>query len=806
MSDLRFTLRSLARTPGFTVVAVLTLGLGIGLSTSSFSFANTFLLREVPYPEPGQLVRIFRTTRQSSNRPHSPGNLLDVRDAVTSYSHVALYNDDEFALGEPDKPAEQVNGLQTTAEFFDLLGVQPVLGRGFLPGEDAPDRGNVAVITQRAWAQRHGGDPGVVGQTIRLNSQTTTIIGVLPASFDAPLVWGDVDYIIPRVLEPGFRTQRTRPWMHCVARLKPGVSPRQAQSELDAIAARLARQFPSENGTDGLRLAALHDAGMNGVARSLMWLMTGVALTMLLIACTNLASLQVARALGRSREFAVRNALGGSRGQLMLPLLLESLLLSAAGGMVGLLIAWWTNEIFGSLLTIGDTPGLDIVIDGRVFAFAGCSALLSALAFGLAPAWLASRAPAAEALKAGARSATASRSHRRFKSALIVAELALAVVLVGAAASFGVGARSFLRRDLGWQPDGLFAGYLVLPASRYNDTERTREFHRQLLDRLTALPGVEHVALARKLPMNSLDGSGRTTRLAVEGQPLPESGREPTAEVDTVSADFFATLRIPLKQGSGFAPGLKADDPPVAIINESFARRFWPGENPIGRRVRFVPDEPWLEIVGVVGDVRLATRLDLPETRLQLYRPLVQAPTRYMSVVVRSSTPPETVTSAVRQTVAVLDADLPMAAAGSLRAAIDRGFSNFNLVIVNLSLSAGLSLLIAAVGLFGVTSQLTVQRTRDIGVRIALGATSRSILRLILGEGVTMLALSAACSVPLFYALNVVLRRALPEMPLPGAWLIAAALAVLTVTMAVATWLPARRAAHVDPIVALRAE
>ncbi len=806
MNDLRHALRQLTRSPGFTLVAILTLALGIGFSASSFSFANTFLLRDVPYPEPGQLVRIFRTTRQSANRPHAPANLLDIRATATSFSGVAIYNGDSFALGEPGQPAEQVNGLQVTADFFDVLQVRPVLGRGFAPGEDQPDHGRVAVLTQRAWVRRYGSDPGVIGRTVRINSQPFTIIGVLPTTFDAPLVWGPTDFVIPRELEPGFREQRASAWMQCVARLKPGVSPRQAQSELDTVAARLAREYPKENGSDGLRAVILHDSNMDGVTRSLLWLMTGVSLAMLLIACANLASLQVARALGRAREFAVRAALGGGQRQLMVPLLMESLLLSVAGGVLGLLVASWTNDIIGSFLIINGDAGFEIAIDGRVFAFAAISSLLSALAFGLTPAWLASRAPAAEALKEGSRSATGSRSHQRVKRALIVAELALALALVGIAASFGVGAKAFLHRELGWQPDGLFSGYVVLPAARYNDNDRTREFDRALLEQLAALPGVEQVALARSLPLFALDGMARTMRVVVEGQPLPESGHEPTTEVGLVSPDYFAALKIPLKQGALFAPSLKPDDRPVVIVNEAFAQRFWPGASAVGRRVRFTPGDQWLEIIGVVGDVRMAVRLDRPETRLQLYRPLVQAPSRYTSLVMRAATPPETLAAAVRRTLTALDPDLPLAQAGSLREGIDRGMANLNLVIVNLGMSAGMGLLIAAVGLFGVISQLTVQRTREIGVRIALGAGRGDILRMILGEGIRLLIIGLVVGVPAFFILTTVLSRAMPEMTLPGWWLLATNISVLAVTMLVATFLPAHRATRIDPVEALRAE
>lgn len=806
MNDLRQALRQLARAPGFTVVAVLTLALGIGFSASSFSFANTFLLRDVPYPEADRLVRIFRTSRQSLNRPHAPANMLDLRESVTSFSRVAIYNPDNFSLGEPGQPAEQVSGLTATADFFDTLRVQPVLGRGFVPGEDLPEHGKVTVLTQRAWVRRYGSDPSVVGRTVRLNSQPFTIVGVLPAAFDAPLVWGPTEFIIPRELEPGFRAQRSSAWMNSVARLKSGVTLAAAQAELNTVAARLAREYPKENGTDGLRAVRLHDSNMDSVSRSLMWLMTGLSLAMLLIACANLASLQVARALGRSREFAVRAALGGDRRQLMTPLLMESLVLSVAGGLLGVLVASWTNSIIGSLLVINGEEGFAIELDWRVLAFAAAGAALSGLAFGLTPAWLASRAAAAEALKEGSRSATASHSHQRVKRTLIIAELALALALVGAAAAFGVGAKAFLRRDLGWQPDGLFTGFVTLPPNPYNDNARTRDFQRALLERLAALPGVEHAALARSLPLFSLDGMARTTRFLVEGQPVPESGHEPTAEVDQVSPDFFATLGIPLQHGASFSPTLQAADPPVAVVNAALAQRFWPGENPVGRRLRFTTDDNWIQIIGVVGDVRMAVRLDAPETRLQIYRPLVQATTRYTSIIIRAATPPATLAAAVRRAVSALDADLPVAGADSLRANLDRGLANLNLVIVNLGISAGMGLLIAAVGLFGVISQLTIQRTREIGVRIALGAGSGDILRMILREGVRLLILGIAIGLPAYYGLGLLLRRAMPEMTLPGLWLLATNLVVLAATMLLATYLPARRATRIDPVDALRAE
>ncbi len=336
LSDLKFALRQLAKSPGFTGAAVLTLALGIGFSTSSFSITNALLLRNLPYAEPGRLVQVFRTSRQSVALPHAPANLLDIRAAATSFSATAIFNADNYTLGEPGQPAEHIGGMGATADFLDVLRVRPALGRGFAPGDDQPGRSAVALLSYRAWNRRYGADPGVLGRSVRLNGQAYTIVGVLPAEFDAPLVWGPVEFITPLTLVPELWTRRTGAWMRCVARLKPGVNLAQAQAELATIAARLAREYPKENGTDGLRVVELHESNVGSSTRALTWLMTGLALAMLLIACANLAGLQVARAFARSREHAVRAALGGSRRQLMLPLLAESLDLAAAGGALGL--------------------------------------------------------------------------------------------------------------------------------------------------------------------------------------------------------------------------------------------------------------------------------------------------------------------------------------------------------------------------------------------------------------------------------------------------------------------------------------
>ncbi|MEO6876150.1 MAG: ABC transporter permease [Opitutaceae bacterium] len=803
LSDLRFALRQLVKSPGFTAVAILMLALGIGVSTSSFSMANAFLLRQLPYPAADRLVKIACTTPQIQ-QPHgfAPANLVDVRESATSFDGLAMWNTDEFALGELGQSPEKVSMLMVSSGFFHVIGVQPQLGRGFSAADETDGAASVVILPHGTWISRYAGDPNVIGRTVRLNAQPYTVIGVLPESFEAPLVWGQPDYVAPRLIYSGFRTQRTGTWLGAVARLKPRGTLRSAQSELDTLAARLALAHPKENSGLGLRALSLHDANIDGTTRNMLWLMTGLAVTMLIIACANLAGLQVARAFGRSREFAVRTALGGSRRQLMVPLLFESFVLALIGGGLGLVVTLWINDLVGRSLNVNSGPGFAVSLDGHVFAFAALASLLSGLAFGLAPAWFSSRATASDALRGSSRSSTASRGQHRLKATLIVGELALAFALVGVATSFALGVKSFMHRPLGWDMDGLYSGYIALPTQRYNATKQ-RQFAHALLARLSAIPGVEHASLSTNLPTFIVGG---VTTLSVEGQPMETAERQPVAEQIAVSTDFFTTLRIPLKQGVTFSSRMKETDPPLVIINEALANRFWPGANPLGRRLQLGTSTQWIEVVGVVGDIQAAGRLNEPVTRLQVYRPLVQREDRYLSIALRSALTPPALNKEVRAVVASLDAELPVANPGSLRTYVDRVFSNLDLVIINLVVSAFMGLLMAAVGVFGVISQFANQRTRDIGVRIALGATRRNIMRLILGEGLRFLAIGLLLGVGGFFLLNTVLRHSMTAVAFPGLSTLAATMGLLSAAMLFACWLPARRAARTDPMVALRAE
>lgn len=803
MSNFRFSLRSLSKSPGFAIVSILTLGLGIALSTSAFSLANTFLLRTVPYRDSNRIVSIFRTTPQTRTAPQAPANALDVRAACTSYSSMAFYHGDAVSLAEPGQPAQQFFGLAASPSIFSVLGVQPFIGRSFAPEEDQPGKSKVVILTHRAWVRRFGSDPAVIGRPLRLDGDNYTIIGVLPDSFDAPLVWGQIEFVLPLTIEKHFLTLRNNAWFNTVARLKDGVTMAQAQSELNTVAARLAKDYPKDIGTDGLRVIDLAYASMDDVSRTILWLMVALSGMVLLIACANLASLQLARAFGRSREYALRSALGAGRAHLMAPLLVESLVLAIGGGGLGILMAGWSNDLIGRNLRIGNEPGFTIPIDGHVLLFSLLTALVSGLAFGLAPAWLASRTPASESLKEGSRGSTSGPSHQRLKAILIIGELAIALVLVGVASSFSVATNKFLHRDVGWNPDGLFIGNVAMPWNRYTDDAHCRNFSRRLLDRLSALPGVEHAALADSLPVFSYN---ERRNLVAEGKARVPRGQEPLAQTASVSPGFFAALQIPLQQGRLFASSLKADDPPEVVVNAALARQMWPDENPVGKRLRFADNDQWLEVVGVVGEARMAVNLSELDTHLQAYRPLLQDPKHYLAIILRTPMAPDALAPAVRKIVAGLDADMPVAQPGSLRTTIELGLANLNLVAANLATFAFMGLLISALGLYGVISQLTALRTRDIGVRMALGAQYGDILGLILREGALLLAIGLVLGIPGAFGANWMLQHTMPEMPMPGWWLLAVNLVALSAVAFIACWLPASRAARTDPVVALRAE
>lgn len=580
--DLRYAARRLRKTPGFTTIALLTLALGIGVNTSMFSLLNATLF-QTPYPDDARLVLVYRTSPQSQSWPQSPANFLDLAAQNSVFERISAVNWTSLNLAEPGRPAEQLRTLSVGADFFPLLGVPPALGRWFTDDEDRPGN-SVLLISHATWRQHFGGAPDVLGREVRADGRTLTIIGVMPARFDYPMAWGHIDAWRPIAFSDRTRQLRDHNYLSTVARLRPGVSLREAQIELDTIAARLAADHPQNNAQNGLRLVHLNrteDFG-GGIRSKLTWLVAGLAGVVLLIASANLANLQFARHAARVREQAIRIALGASRTRLVRGVLAESLLLSLAGGALGLLVALWCNEALGRHFLVHSRDGLALPLDGRVLAFAFLVSAATGIAFGLLPGWFSSRVDVHEALKQGGRASSGTRSTNRLRHGLIVAEVALALILLAGAGFFVRGIQRFLHHDPGWRVGGLVTGYINLKGKALSAPEQRRAFYDRLHEKLAALHGVEHAAFASGLPVR---GFGNSTYFLVEGRARPAPGTEPLMNETAVSPDYFDALGLPLIVGRRFTASDRADAPAVAIINETLARTFWPGENPVGKRI-----------------------------------------------------------------------------------------------------------------------------------------------------------------------------------------------------------------------------
>jgi predicted permease len=803
MNDLRFALRQLAKSPGFTAVALLTLALGIGLNTSMFSIINVLMFRALPYPDSGRLVRVFRTSPQSRMWPHSVANFLDHQAQNHVFEKMAAAAWATFNLAEPGTPAEQLHGMAVTADYFPMLGVQPELGRWFNAEENQPGRNQVMMITHELWAGRYATDPQIIGRTLRINGESVSVVGVMPAGFVYPFLFGPVDAWRPIAFTAEQRQSRGNNWLQVIARLKPGVSVAQADAEMRGLAARFGREFPQDNGQDGLRVLDLQHSCMDDLGHSISWFTMGLGIVVLLIASANLANLQLARAATRNREYALRGALGASCWQLMRPLLVESVCLALCGGALGLLVSVWGNDFIGRRMQIGDQTGTELPLDLRVLGFAFFVSLLAGVVCGTAPAWSAARLNVNDTLKQGGRSATGGRAHHRFKHALVVSQITLALTLLAGAGFFIRGFQNYLGRDPGWNPDGVWSGSVALPEQQYNTPEKMRAFQPRLLDRLGAIPGVERAALSTAMP---IFGFFNSFNIVIEGQPVPPRGQEPLIEQARVSPDFFAVIGVPVHAGRVFADSLRDADPPVAIVNESTARRFWPGESAIGKRLRGMGNDNWLEVIGVVGDVRYPARPSGPDTKLQLYRPLVQSPGTYLHVALRSSIAPAALTDAVRRAIAEIDPGLPVQKPGSVRQEMAKAGANFDLVSQLLVCSAALGLLLSALGIYGVVASLMVQRIHEIGIRLALGATRANVLWLVLRLGVRLALAGTILGLAGATPLRQLFRAAMPTLAGTETWtMVLVTLGLATVAL-VACWLPARRATKVDPIIALRAE
>ena len=793
----------LLKNPGFTAVAVLTLALGIGANTAMFSVLNTYLFRSLPYPDSDRLVRIFRTSPHSQSWPHSQGNFFDYREKNDVFESMTAYTWISPSLAEEGQPAERLRALAVTSDFFQSLGVQPLLGRTPTNEEAESNASRVIVLSNSFWMRRFGGDPNVVGTTLRLNGENSTVIGVMPRGFEHPMLWGSLDYWTPLTFPAEQQRARGSNWLQAFGRLKPGVELPRAEQAMAVLAGNFANENLMTRG-ESLRLEPLQRSLSDDIRRKVMWFTFGLAGFVLLIACGNLANLQLVRSAARSREFAIRAALGARRIRLLRQSLTESLAVSLIGGALSLVLAHWSVEFISRRL-FSQLPGANVSLDLTVFGFAMGASVITGLFFGTVPAWLSSRIDVNQSLRDNARGSTAGRGHNRLRHLLIVGEVAFALILLAGAGLFLRGLQRFVQQDPGWRVDGLVTAQIRPQGSNYSNENQRRAFLQQLEERISAIPGVESMALSKSQPAWGFGSSGS---IIIEGQPVPEAGQLPEVFFEPVSNSYFDTLGLRLLEGRSFSSTDAADHPPVVIINETMARRFWPGESPIGKRIgRDGPDPQWQQVVGVVNDVGFPADLGDPYTRFQTFRPVPQAPWGGgWTILLRSSRPAEALANDLRSVTSGLDRELPIYDIRTARAAVDLGLGSISLLATLLGAFATLGLVLAAIGIYGVTSYSVAQRTGEIGIRMALGAQRKDVLWLVLGQGARLMLVGSMLGLIGAYGVAKLLLKLVPSLPTTDPVTVGVVTAVLILVAMLACYIPARRATKVDPMVALRFE
>ncbi len=803
--DLHYGLRMLRKSPGFTAVAVLTLALGIGANTAIFSIVDAVLLRSLPYPDPDQLVLMFATPLQRPDALLSISyrDFTDCREQNRVFSEMAGNAFHDLTLTGAGEPSI-VNTAAVTPEIFPLLNAKPLAGRTLLPEDGKQGAAPMAVLSENLWRSRFGSNPALIGQSITLDMRSFTVVGILPASFRYPDGAAHQDVWIPVAQDPLFGPLMSQPGSRLlvgIGRLKPGVSLTHAQAEMNTLGARLAKEFPAEDSGLTIRIQPYRQAVVGNVKSALLILLGAVGLV-LLIACANIANLLLSRATSRGREIAVRIAIGAGRARIVRQLLTESALIGLLGGVAGVLLAVVGVWSFRPFLPSQVIQISSIQVGGSVLAFALLLSLAAALAFGLAPTLLATPSNLQTNIKEGGER-TGQRGGQHVRSVLAIAEISLAMVLLVAG---GLLMRSFAlvtAVNPGFDPKNVIEAEVSLPQFQYSTPQQWTVFSNELLERLHAQPGLRDSAVAAPLPM---DRQGEAAfEFSIVGNPPLPPGKSTTADYATVSPDYFRVMRIPLLRGRLFSEQDSPSNAHVAIISETLARRYFPNQDPIGRRMRFgFPPNSNVsrEIVGVVGDVRDVALSKKPGP--MMYVPFAQAPLYGGEVVVRSSLSASSVAAAIRQAVHSIDKALPVTDVESLRDALGESISQERFRTLLLSSFSGIALLLAAVGIFGVISYSVSQRTREIGIRMAVGAQRRDVLWMILGQGAKLALLGLSAGAVMALLLTRLMASLLYGVSATDPLTFGAVALVLLGVAVVACYIPARRAMRVDPMVALR--
>jgi putative ABC transport system permease protein len=810
LKDLRYGFRMLAKKPAFTAVAVLALALGIGANTAIFSVVNTVLLKPLPFKDPDRLMMVWEDNTKlgfPKDTP-APANFVDWRDQNQVFEDMAAIASQTFNLtgvGEPEK----LEGQRVSASFFPLLGVEPALGRSFLPEEDLPGAERVAIISNGLWQRRFGADPSIIGKPLTLNGQPHTVVGVLAKSFRFPDPFQSTEeesaIWVPIAFSSEEAGNRGGHYLLVYARSKPGVTVKQAQADMNTIAGRLQQQYPDTNTSVGAVVISLHEQVVGDIRPALLILLGAVAFV-LLIACANVANLLLARAAARQKETSIRTALGATRSRLIGQFLTESVLLAGVGGIVGLVLAVVGMKLLVALMPASISQAKDINIDAKVLGFTFLVSALTGVVFGLAPALHASRPDMNESLKEGGKG-TAGVARSRVRNLLVVIEVALALVLLICA---GLLINSFLKLrsvDPGFNASNLLTMKVVLPRSKYPDAAKRTAFYNELLQRVESLPGVQSAGVITNLPLTFKGNSGGVT---IEGRPEPAPDEIPIVITRTVSPDYFRTMNIPVLTGRQFSPQDSPDSARVVIVSETTAQRFWPGEDALGKRIKmggFNSDEPWLSVVGIVKDVR-QFELDV-DPKPQAYFPYTQMTYSFLAprdLVVRTAVDPLSLAAAARNEVWSIDKDQPVSNIATMEQILSNSVARQRFNMLLLAIFAAVALVLAAVGIYGVISYSVTQRTHEIGIRMALGATSSDVLRLVVGQGFKLVSIGVGIGLACAFILTRLMESLLFGVSATDPMTFAAISAVLVAVAMLASYIPARKATRVDPMVALRYE
>jgi putative ABC transport system permease protein len=802
--DIRYAIRLCLRAPGFTAVAVIALALGIGANTAIFTIVNAALIEKLPYKDPQRLVAVWEESTRRPGRANvvGPSNYLRWKERATAFDGMAGLVETRIALTGSGDP-EELTVQNVTGDFFPILGVSPLIGRTFSDAEYNDQNSPAVILTYRLWQRRFGGDPAIVGKPLQLNGAPLTVVGIMPQDFQLQLrsnslVAKPADLWRPWYLPPEARNPRGR-FMSVIARLKPGISVEQAETEMKTIAAGLSSEFPQFDARWTVRVLSIRDE-LSRDFRPALLVLTGAVAFVLLIACANVANLLLARGAVRQREIAVRAALGAPRSRMIRQLLTESLVLGALGGAAGLLVARWGLDLLLALSPIDVSAFDHLTLSYPVLAFTAGVSILTAVICGFAPAFEGSRTDVQEALKDGSRQAGGGVRGKRLRHAFVIAEVALAVVLLVGA---GLMLRTFgsLRRvDTGLDTSNVITMRVSLPARKYDDPKALR-FFQDAARRVAAIPGVQAAGIVSYLPFAGL---GAATRVAVVGRPAAAPGQDLTTDVTVCDNGYLQTLKIPLLKGRLFTERELREKTNVVLINEAMARQYFAGEDPIGQRVVINMNDPNVptEIIGVVGNTKFTDVR--AESRPTSYWPHPQLEYNSMTIAARTSGKPETFAATIEREIHALDPDQPVSDVRTMDQWVSRSLAQARFNSLLLATFATLALLLAAIGIYGVMSYAVSQRTSEIGIRLAMGAAMRDILTMIIGDAMRLAAFGLAIGVVLALVLSRALTSLLYQVTGTDPLTFAAVVGVLAAVALVASYLPARRAARIPPVEALR--